>query len=145
MNKNFFPSSSGDLRQIDRQNTIKDICSYLIMSLVFFIPISTTLSEGLAISIIILWFIDGNFSNKLNEIRNNQVVIAALAYILLHLIGLFWTEDIGWGLYTLKKQWKLLLIPIILNMTKNRTYTFLYFCFYSCNDYFSFCIIFALV
>lgn len=97
------------------------------MGCLFFIPISTTLSEGLALLVVLLWVADRNFKEKFAEIHQNKVSLAILMYIALHVLGLLWTEDMTWGIYVVKKQWKLLLMPIFLNMVrKEHTQHYLY-------------------
>ncbi len=44
----------------------------------------------------------------------NKIVLAVLVFFVLHLIGLFWTEDIRSGLRAVNKQWRLLLIPMLM-------------------------------
>ena len=97
---------------------IADYSSYVIMAFIFSIPISTTGSNILALLIALLWLIEGRFKEKFQEISKNKVTLAVLAYVLLHVVGLLWTSNYDWGLYTIKKQWKLLLLPVFLTMVK---------------------------
>lgn len=97
---------------------IADYSSYVIMAFIFSIPISTSIANILAILIALLWVIEGNFKEKFAEIRKNKVTLAVLAYVLLHVVGLLWTSDYSWGFYTIKKQWKLLMLPVFLTMVK---------------------------
>ena len=101
-----------------KSGKIKDISSYIIIAFIFAIPVSTSLADILAVLIILLWLADGNFKEKFTEIGQNRVALAILVYLALHLFGLLWTEDLAWGLYTLKKQWKLLLMPVVMSMVK---------------------------
>lgn len=101
---------------------IREICSNAIIAFLFFLPLSTSISNILAILIILFWFIDGNFQKKFTEIKENKIALAILAYVALNIIGLLWTNDINWGLYTVKKQWKLLLMPVIMNMAIREHY-----------------------
>lgn len=97
---------------------IADYSSYVIMAFIFSIPISTSVSNVLAILIAVLCLIEGKFKEKFEEIRKNKVTLAVLAYVLLHVVGLLWTSDYAWGFYTIRKQWKLLMLPVFLTMVK---------------------------
>jgi len=85
------------------------INSYLLISLIFFIPISTSLSSVFAILIFLFWILSIDL-DELREQLRNPLIIAVLAYVSLFAIGLLWTDDLAWGLHQTEKQWKLLLL-----------------------------------
>jgi len=80
----------------------------------FAIPLSTALASLFSGLLIIFWLLHRDFKNQLNFLRGNPIVIAFLFYILLHTLGILWTEDINWGLHTLKKTWKFALMPLVM-------------------------------
>ena len=80
----------------------------------FAIPLSTALASLFSGLLIIFWLLHRDFKNQLNFLRGNPIVIAFLFYILLHILGILWTEDINWGLHTLKKTWKFALMPLVI-------------------------------
>ncbi len=92
--------------------------SPLLVLFAFALPLSTSAGSILGILLVIVWLMSGKMRIKFNEIFHNPVAIAVLLYILLHIIGLLWTEDLISGLEILKKQWKLLLFPIFLTLVK---------------------------
>lgn len=92
--------------------------SPLLVLFAFALPLSTSAGSILAILLILSWLMIGKIPAKLGEIIRNPVAIAVLLYVVLHIIGLLWTEDLTWGLEILKKQWKLLLFPILLSIVK---------------------------
>lgn len=92
--------------------------SPLLILFAFALPLSTSAGSILAILLLLTWFLSGSLMEKINVISRNPVAIAVLFYLLLHVIGLLWTEDLGWGLHILKKQWKLLLFPIALTLAR---------------------------
>ncbi len=92
--------------------------SPLLVLFAFALPLSTSAASILAILLLLAWLLSGNLKEKFREILHNPVAIAVLLYILLHVIGLLWSEDLTWGLKILKKQWKLLLFPIFLTLVK---------------------------
>lgn len=127
MNINFHQCSStnslfsyGSMTLLAKLKSIKiaEFSSYIILAFIFSIPISTSVSSILAILVAVLWMIGGKFKEKFEEIRHSKVTLAVLAYVLLHVVGLLWTSDYSWGFYTIKKQWKLLMLPVFLTMVK---------------------------
>lgn len=92
--------------------------SPLLVLFAFALPLSSSGGSVLAILLILSWLTSGRMKENLNEIVHNPVAIAVLLYIALHIIGLLWTDDLGWGLHILKKQWKLLLFPLFLSLVK---------------------------
>ena len=101
----FWPSRSPDWRW-------EDFNSYTLVGLIFSIPFSTSVSGILAAVIIAGWLLRGDFKRNWDELKSNQVVVACLLFVGLHIAGLLWTSDLMHGLTVLKKQWKFLLIPV---------------------------------
>ncbi len=92
--------------------------SPLLVLFAFALPLSTSAASILAILLLLAWLLSGNMKEKFSEILHNPVTIAVLLYIVLHVIGLLWSEDLAWGLKILKKQWKLLLFPVFLTLVR---------------------------
>lgn len=100
------------------QTKISDAASPLLILFTFALPLSTSAGSILAVLLLLSWFLSGNIQQKLQEILRNPVAIAVLLFLALHIIGLLWSDDIGLGLKILKKQWKLLLFPVLLSVVK---------------------------
>lgn len=94
------------------------VASPLLVLFAFALPLSTSAGSILAILLVLAWMISGNMTEKFEEIFHNPVAVAVLIYIVLHVLGLLWSENLEWGLMILKKQWKLLLFPLFLTMVK---------------------------
>ncbi|AGF78909.1 O-Antigen ligase [Desulfocapsa sulfexigens DSM 10523] len=92
--------------------------SPLLILFAFAFPLSTSAGSVLAVLLLLFWMLSGGLKEKLNEIRLNPVAVAVLLFIALHIIGLLWSEDLALGLHILKKQWKLLLFPVLLTLVK---------------------------
>lgn len=102
------------------RSNIHNINSFLFIGLGFFLPLSVSIGTGLVILIILLWFIEGNFSNKLEIIKNNPITYAFLAFFLVHVLGLLWTENLEWGLKIVKKEWRILAFIILITIVKQQ-------------------------
>jgi O-antigen ligase len=87
---------------------------WLVALLALSLPLSTSAVTVLALLILLLWVVSGDYRRKLAEIFGNAVCVAVLVYLALHVLGLLWTVDTSGGLAMLAKQWKLLLLPVML-------------------------------
>lgn len=96
------------------RDKIEILNSYLLIALLFFIPFSTALGSILSGIILIFWLYEAKFSKQYKQLKGNRVVVASLLFFVLHVVGLFWTADIEWGLHIVKKEWKFLALPIFM-------------------------------
>lgn len=99
-------------------NKADTLSSPLLILFAFAFPLSTSAGSVTAMLVILAWLLSGSYKEKFVEIGKNPVAIAVLIYIALNAIGLLWTEDMYWGMKTLKKQWKLLVFPIFLTIVR---------------------------
>lgn len=83
----------------------------------FSIPISTAADNILLVAMLAFWLIGGRFREKIAAVRDNPLVLPALALLGMYVIGLFYGEA-TWGdaAGSLKKAANLLLIPILLSI-----------------------------
>jgi len=102
-----------------KQIGIDKCYQFLLVTLAFLLPL-TVAGANITIGVIgVLWFFSGDYKNKLNNILGNKLSVASLVFFFVHVLGLLWTEDMGWGLHMVKKMWHfLLLLPILLTITK---------------------------
>src|SRR5512133_1530115 len=85
------------------------------VALGFSIPISTALDEILLVVILALWLVGDRFQGKIGAVRDNPIVVAALAFFCMYLLGLFYGEAAGHeAMGSLSKATNLLFIPILI-------------------------------
>jgi len=84
----------------------------------FSLPLSVAVNNMLAGILILLWIVKGDYKKTMSLVANSKVLIAILAFYALHIVGLLWTEDIAWGLHIIKKEWILLLLPIMMSFSR---------------------------
>ncbi len=87
---------------------------WLTILLAVVIPISTTAMSVVGTLILVLALFAGNYRQRLQMMVINPVSLALLLYMALFFIGLLWTENIGEGLDMIRRQWRLLLLPVLL-------------------------------
>ena len=98
---------------------LNQVYQFLFIALVFLFPL--TVSGGMVIgtTLIVIWLFSGNYRSKFEQIVSNKLSLACIAFFTLHLVGLLWTEDLGWGLHMVKKMyWLCLGLPILLTITQ---------------------------
>jgi O-antigen ligase len=99
-------------------NDLANANRYLLIVLGFAMAVSVSIGTIVAVVIAILWICSGNFAARIEEIKNNKVALAFLAFYLLHIVGLAWTEDLKWGLHMAGKEWKILMLPVLMTAMK---------------------------
>jgi len=100
------------------QTKISTINSYLLILLGFTFPLSVSIGIAVIGLILLLWIVEGKFKEKFTIIQHNKISYAFLAFFMIHLIGLLWSEDVTWGLHIVSKEWRILLLLILITITK---------------------------
>lgn len=110
--------------------SLNDLINYLILALIFVIPLSYKLRDIIYGLIIILWIIEGNFKYKFNIFKNylDKLLVIYFFLFILRFISNFWSDSLYNGsyrgnensfLYCLEYDFfYLLIIPIILTSFK---------------------------
>ncbi len=128
---------------------LKDISSYILMMIAFFIPLSTAIPSILSALLIVIWLIIGDFKEDWKTLKQNRVVLAILFFTLLHIASLLWSSDITHGLtYTIKKESRLLLIPLFMLFVKKehiRHYIYAFIIGMTISEIFSYAIFFKAI
>ena len=83
---------------------------------------------GLSISVFVIsvsqfllaanWLVSRDFSAKWDRLKSNRAVWAIWAFFLLHVIGLFYSTDLQYGLDDVRKKLPLLLMPLFIGSEK---------------------------
>lgn len=95
---------------------------YLLVCLAFLLPLTVAGSNIIIVSIVLVWLFSGSYKYKLNTILNTKILIFSLIFFSVHVIGLFWTDDINWGLHIVKKMWYFFLLFPVLHSIVDRKY-----------------------
>ena len=96
---------------------------YLLITLAFLMPLTVVGANAIIIIIVFLWLCSGDYKSKYNDIISSKLMIASIVFYIIHIIGMFWTEDLEWGFHILHKMWYfLLLLPVLYNIV-NKEYT----------------------
>ena len=97
---------------------LSEVASYLMMALGLVLPLSVAASYFILLLILLIWILRNDFRNDWIQLKNNPVALSVIAFFLIHIIGLLWTSDIKNGIYVLKKESLLLLLPLLMLFAK---------------------------
>jgi O-antigen ligase len=98
---------------------LEKVYQYLIITLAFLLPLTVAGANLIIFAILFLWFVSGNYGDKLNQIISSKIMVASIIFFGIHLVGLIWTENLDWGFHILRKMWYfLLLLPILYTLVK---------------------------
>lgn len=93
---------------------LENIYQILLILLAFLMPLTVFGANLIIVIICLLWLFSGNYKSKLYKILESKLLIASIIFFFLHVLGLAWTEDLGWGFHILHKMWYfLLLLPVL--------------------------------
>ena len=76
---------------------------YLLITLAFLMPLTVSLANAIIVIIVLLWLCSGDYKSKYNEIISSKLLISSIVFYILHIIGMFWTEDLEWGFHVLQR------------------------------------------
>lgn len=105
-----------DLKKI----TVNSSINYLFLLYAFIVPLSRGLITGLTALLFVLWLFSDNLKEKINFLRSNKIVIYLFAFVAFSLLSLLWTDNVGSGLYYIRKYWYFLPILVIATSIEKR-------------------------
>jgi len=65
------------------------------------------------IILVLNWMAEGRFLEKWEKFKKNRALWAVLAFYLVHLIGLLWSDDLAYSMKDMRVKLPLLLLPVI--------------------------------
>ncbi|TCD48931.1 O-antigen ligase family protein [Chlorobium sp. N1] len=97
---------------------LRTLTSLLLVPYAFILPMWIAPTYILAGLIFFLWLVGADFRSDFEKVRNNRVVWALLAFWLLNIVGLLWTEDMAGGWHTFSRASLFLLVPVFMMVLK---------------------------
>ncbi|HEY8608867.1 MAG TPA: O-antigen ligase family protein [Noviherbaspirillum sp.] len=88
--------------------------SWLLVALFFCIPLSVAPAYILSAVLLVLCVAEGRFGEKCRILVREPLAWIFLAYFLVFVVSLLWTENMEWGLRMVRRQMFFLLFPIYL-------------------------------
>jgi len=81
--------------------------NYVAVLYAFIMPLSRAGIGILTGVMILLWFLEGNFKEKIQLFKNNYVILALVSFLVYNFFSLLWTDEISRAFIALKKYWYL--------------------------------------
>jgi len=97
-----------------------NIHNYFIVLLLFTITINHSVSYAVSAIVLVLWFINGDLKKRAKSFFTDRLGLTFLAIFALHLLGLFWSENLDDGLKILSKQKIYLFAPLLISFFDRR-------------------------
>jgi O-antigen ligase len=96
------------------QNKIKisSIKNLLLQCIAFTLPLNKSLVPLLIILAILIWFVEGNFTEKLKALKTKFFLLSVLLY-LIYIVGLLYTNNLKAGGFELEQKLSLLIFPLL--------------------------------
>ena len=104
---------------------------FLLISLAFLMPLTVFGGNLVIVILCFIWLFSGEYKSKLREIYRSKLILSSLSFFFVHLIGLFWTEDLRWGLHIVHKMWYFLLLFPVLHSIVRKEYIKYYIRYYT--------------
>lgn len=105
---------------------------YLTSLLAFFIPIHYKIPPVIIVLLVLNWLINpSNIKKTINHIKSNYALLSLVLFFLLYAVGMFFSNNIHFGLKVLETNLSLILLPLIYlaytSKTKEKIETYLKF------------------
>jgi O-antigen ligase len=97
----------------DRKALYKKIHYYLALLVAFCLPLGRFTALFIAL-MMLNWLLEGDLGNKFRTIGKSKLALLFIAFYVLHIIGMAYTDDMNAGLFDLQVKLSLLLFPVML-------------------------------
>jgi O-antigen ligase len=95
----------------------------LLLAMAASLPLSKALMSIIPGCLMLNWLIEGQFSLKLERLKERKSVVLLISIFFVYLIGLLWTNNLKWGLHDVKIQLPLLVLPLVIGTSHGLNYT----------------------
>jgi len=86
----------------------------LLMLIAFVLPLNKKVIPLLIILFVISWILSGNLKERTKNITRPKFLLLFISFYLLHVIGMLYTSNTGFGMFDLEIKLSFLLFPLVL-------------------------------
>jgi O-antigen ligase len=86
----------------------------LFQIIAFSLPLAPKILPVLIFALLILWIYEKGFSAKWNYFKSNKLNFLLPSFYILYMIGIFWSENLGYALSDIEIKLSLFLLPVII-------------------------------
>ena len=87
------------------------------------LPMSKALMSIFPGLLMLNWLIEGQFSIKLQRLKERKSVMLLISVFCVYLLGLLWTNSMKWGMHDVKIQLPLLVLPLVIGTSAALNYS----------------------
>jgi O-antigen ligase len=99
--------------------SLNKIYQFLLIILAFLMPLTVFGANLIIVIICFIWLFSGNYKYKFSQIIKNPLMVVSILFFAIHVLGLLWTTDLGWGFHIVHKMWYFFLfLPILFTIVK---------------------------
>lgn len=93
------------------------------MAMAASLPMSKAIMSIIPGFLMFNWLIEGQFSLKLQRLKERKSVLLLISVFFLYLIGLLWTNSMQWGMHDVKIQLPLLVLTLVIGTSDELNYS----------------------
>ena len=99
--------------RLTRKQIHEQVYFYTLIFIAISLPLSIFTTSMFQIILILNWVVEGSYREKWLSAKKNKALLVLLLLYLLHVVGLFWSEDLAYGLKDMKIKLPLLILPLV--------------------------------
>jgi hypothetical protein len=100
--------------QLTRKHIHEQVYFYLLLLIAISLPLSVYTTSMFMLLLALNWVLEGRYREKWNIFRSNRALQVFLLLYGLHILGLLWSSDLGYGIRDMKIKLPLLSLPVIM-------------------------------
>lgn len=97
-----------------RELDFSQYINYIALAYAFILPLSRAGIGILTALLILFWILDGNFKQKFNLYKKNNVILALVFFLGFNILSLLWTDDVYEAVRVMKRYWYLFPIFVLM-------------------------------
>lgn len=90
----------------------------LLLAMAASLPLSKALMSIFPGFLMANWLIEGQFTRKLQLLKERKSLLLLLSVFFVYLLGLLWTSSLKWGIHDVKIQLPMLVLPLVIGTSE---------------------------
>jgi len=94
----------------------------LLLAMAVSLPLSKAFMSIIPGFLMANWLFEGQFSLKIQRIKERKSVLLLISVFFVYLLGLLWTKSMQWGIHDVKIQLPILILPLVIGTSETLNY-----------------------
>ena len=99
--------------KLTRKQIHEQVYVYTLMLIAVSLPLSIFVTSLLQILLAVNWLLEMNLREKWERFRSNRALWVLLVFYLVHVVGLFWSQDAVYSMKDMRVKLSLFMLPLI--------------------------------